>query len=133
MYAAANDLGLTTEHMLGRGWNVGDTAGLRDFVIKPIETYLVKGRSVSNTHIKKRLIDEGYLEEKCYAPFCPITFTPVNPFTGEETDLKLTLDHIDGDNMNNLLENLRLLCYYCHPYTPTWGRGSMQRKFKDGK
>jgi 5-methylcytosine-specific restriction endonuclease McrA len=35
--------------------------------------------------------------------------------------LLLDLDHIDGDNKNNLPSNLRLLCPNCHRQTPTWG------------
>ena len=35
--------------------------------------------------------------------------------------LTLQLDHIDGNNENNLKENLRMLCPNCHTQTPTWG------------
>ncbi len=34
--------------------------------------------------------------------------------------LSLELDHIDGDNENNKMSNLRLLCPNCHTLTPTW-------------
>lgn len=34
--------------------------------------------------------------------------------------LTLQLDHIDGDNTNNCIENLRLLCPNCHSQTPTF-------------
>jgi len=33
----------------------------------------------------------------------------------------LDIDHIDGNNKNNLPSNLRLLCPNCHRMTPTWG------------
>ncbi|WKW85826.1 HNH endonuclease [Gordonia Phage PhinkBoden] len=36
--------------------------------------------------------------------------------------LTLQLDHIDGDRMNNTLQNLRLLCPNCHSQTATWSR-----------
>ncbi len=41
----------------------------------------------------------------------------------------MELDHIDGDNKNNLKENLRLLCPNCHAKTPTWRK----RKVKNGQ
>lgn len=43
--------------------------------------------------------------------------------------ITLELDHIDGDNKNNVKENLRLLCCNCHSLTPTWrGRNNNGRK-----
>lgn len=36
--------------------------------------------------------------------------------------LILQLDHIDGNNKNHCLENLKLLCPNCHTQTPTWGK-----------
>lgn len=44
-----------------------------------------------------------------------------------ELDLKLQLDHIDGDNKNNELSNLRWLCPNCHSQTDTYcGRGKQK-------
>ena len=34
--------------------------------------------------------------------------------------IKLEVHHIDGDNTNNVLENLQLLCPNCHSYTDSW-------------
>lgn len=116
----AKILGLTKEHMTEKGWNIGDKLGLAKINTRPVEEYLRRDIKVSSHSLKKRLIKEGLLETKCSAPFCPITFIPVDPFTGEKAEIKLTLDHIDGDKYNNLLTNLRLLCTYCHPYTETW-------------
>lgn len=41
--------------------------------------------------------------------------------------ISLELDHIDGDNTNNLVENLRYLCPNCHALTETY-RGKNKRK-----
>ncbi|SOK58713.1 hypothetical protein [Yersinia phage fHe-Yen9-04] len=43
--------------------------------------------------------------------------------------LILEVDHIDGDNTNNIRENLRALCPNCHSQTDTW-RGTNSRKVK---
>jgi len=56
--------------------------------------------------LKRRLIDNGYMLEKC------------NNCGFEErriTDHKvpLVLDHIDGDKKNHKYENLRMLCFNC--------------------
>lgn len=37
-------------------------------------------------------------------------------------DLTMILDHIDGDNHNNLLENLRWVCPNCNSQLPTFAR-----------
>ena len=45
--------------------------------------------------------------------------------------LTLELEHIDGDNQNNIKENLKLLCPNCHSYTETWkGKNSVKKKLK---
>ena len=34
--------------------------------------------------------------------------------------IKLELDHVDGNNKNNVRDILRLLCPNCHSFTETW-------------
>lgn len=44
--------------------------------------------------------------------------------------IPLDIDHVDGNNKNNLPENLRLLCPNCHRLTETWGNSKKQRELK---
>ena len=61
--------------------------------------------------LKKRLIKENVLDYKCVS--CSI-------FEWNNKEISLQLDHIDGNNHNHKLENLRLLCPNCHSQTDTW-------------
>ena len=44
--------------------------------------------------------------------------------------ITLELEHIDGNNQNNVKENLKLLCPNCHSFTETW-KGKNIHKRKD--
>lgn len=54
--------------------------------------------------------------------------------------IPIEMDHIDGNNENNDLSNLRLLCPNCHAQTPTYkaknkgnGRIHRMKRYYDGK
>ena len=66
--------------------------------------------SYGSSKLRVRLINSGIKEAKCEK--CGIT-----EWNGIAAPLEL--DHIDGNNSNNSLENLRILCPNCHAQTPT--------------
>lgn len=70
-----------------------------------------------NTKASNQTVKERYLklvEYKCSIDGCDITEWLGKPIV-------LELDHIDGNNKNNVRENLRLLCPNCHSQTETYG------------
>ena len=44
--------------------------------------------------------------------------------------LTLQIDHIDGNNKNNVPTNLRYLCANCHTQTDTWGHKNVSEAGK---
>jgi hypothetical protein len=88
----------------------------------PLETYLVRGRAVNRTHLKRRLLAAGLKENRCER--CGI-----DAWLGEP--LSMALHHINGDGLDNRLENLALLCPNCHAQTPNFsGRNRRIRRIE---
>ena len=85
----------------------------------PIELYLVDGRAVSRDHLKRRLFGAGLKEARC--ELCGI-----NEWLGRP--LSLALHHLNGDGLDNRLENLQLLCPNCHSQTPNFSGRNVGRQ-----
>ncbi|MEX1141733.1 MAG: hypothetical protein WD993_04975 [Thermoleophilaceae bacterium] len=77
----------------------------------PIETYLVRGRRVSRSHLKRRLLAEGLKRGACEE--CGLVEWRGRP-------LSLALHHVNGEGDDNRLHNLQLLCPNCHSQTPSF-------------
>lgn len=68
--------------------------------------------------VKHRLIAEGRVKEACFE--CGIT-------SWQGRKLSLVLDHINGINNDNRIENLRLLCPNCNSQTDTFAGRNIGR------
>jgi Zn finger protein HypA/HybF involved in hydrogenase expression len=83
------------------------------------EVVFSKNSPLSNKNIKRRIIKKSLLNYKCNE--CGL----IDNWNNKK--IILQLDHIDGDNNNNELSNLRFLCPNCHSQTETFSKGKNKR------
>lgn len=113
-------MNIDISHFTGKAWSSGKTKESNEAIAK-----LSRRRTISDIDIltseckykissdRLRNVAKQYIQYIC--AIC--NMEPLwrgNPLT-------LHLDHIDGDNLNNTIDNLRFLCPNCHQQTPTWG------------
>lgn len=113
---------IDTSHFTGQGWNVN-----LNFNPNPkikTEDLLVENSNYNSYKLKKRLLSEGYKEKKCEC--CGLT-----EWQGKE--IPLELHHMNGDNTDNRIENLEILCPNCHALTDNYRGRNKSASFPKGE
>lgn len=101
-----DEYGVDTTHFRPHRTNVGNI--LNKGKEKPASFYLKEKSYVKTSSLKWKLFSEGLKEYKCEKCGCTI-------WNGQQ--LALQLHHINGDDTDNRLENLQILCPNCHSQT----------------
>lgn len=117
-----SELGVSTDHFTGMGWNTGDRKVTVTPAI-PLDMVLTTGSVVQSYKLKKRLFDAGLKEPKC--ELCGWSEMSL------DGRIPVELDHINGIHSDNTIENLRILCPNCHSLQLTHrGRNKKTRLIK---
>lgn len=111
------EFSIETSHFMGKAHcknKVGKCQPWNDILIE-------NSTIILGTSRKKRLIQEGLLTNNCYN--CKLSMWLDKP-------ISLQIDHINGNNTDHRLENLRLLCPNCHSQTNTYAGKNIKKSYK---
>ena len=87
---------------------------------KPVEAYLSENTHITSSKLKEKLFSSGLKENKC-------EICGADTWLGKR--LICQLHHINGDNTDNRLENLQILCPNCHSQTDSYcGQANAKEK-----
>lgn len=93
---------------------------INNFNKKDISEYLKENSGCSRTNLKRRLLEEGFLENKCC--LCG------QDENWNDMKISLILDHINGMNNDNRIENLRIVCPNCNAGLDTFAGKNIKQK-----
>ena len=103
-------------HFTGQSWNKGKTMK-DDSRIVSTEKYELSEVFCKNSPVTQRVL-RGYVERHNILDHCCQNCGCDGHW--QNGIIALEIDHIDGDNTNNEVSNLRYLCPNCHALTETY-------------
>ena len=117
------EYGIDISHFMGRGWSKNMKFPARGKTDGPSnDEIFVENSKTTRSVVRKRLIKHKIIPYKCAG--CGNT----GEWLGNT--MSLELDHINGNNKDNRIENLRWLCPNCHATTETYCGRNIKRTHK---
>lgn len=110
------EYGIDISHFTGQLWNKGKTKE-EDSRIASREKYKIEDIFIENSPYNRRVVRDYILRHNLLKYQCALCG---NDGEWQGQSLSLQLDHINGINNDNRLENLRWLCPNCHSQTETF-------------
>lgn len=121
IYKMINENNLDISHFKGKIWYLNNYRHIKK--AQSLEVVLTTNSYYNSNKLKKRLFKEGIKEKKC--EICGNT-------TWNGKEIPLELHHINGDNTDNRVENLMILCPNCHAQTDTYRKAKSALLEKEG-
>lgn len=103
------EFNFSINHFSGKSWSKGKIL----LHGKEIDDYLNNKVKIKPNILKKYLFELEIKDKSCES---------CNLNTWLNNNIPLELHHIDGNNLNNNLENLQVLCPNCHALTDNYKR-----------
>ena len=108
-------------------WNKGKRIPLTEYLKSirlPDEEVFVENSTYARHNLKRRIINENKIDHVC----CVCGIGP----EWQGKPMPLILDHINGVNNDNRLENLRFVCSNCDSQLDTYKARNIKNKRKCG-
>lgn len=113
------ELGINGNSFIGMNGVKGK--GIKFGNVVPSEELLIKDCKHPRNVLRRKLILDKLIDYKC--AICGID-------TWNDKPISLEVDHINGINNDNRLENLRFLCPNCHAQTSTYGSKNANKEVR---
>lgn len=110
------EYGIDTSHFTGQLWNKGKTIKEDNRIVSQ-EKYELNEIFCKNSPATQKVL-RGYVERHKVLEYCCQNCGCDGHW--QDGIISLEIDHIDGDNRNNEISNLRYLCPNCHALTETY-------------
>jgi len=122
-YNINTDHFLTKKELLSKSMEARGGWGNNKWSLEEILVKDFKG-NISGTNIKKKLYKASLKQ-----PICELCGQNENWKTGK---ISMILDHVNGSNRDNRIENLRIVCPNCNATLPTHA-GKNNRRYKENQ
>lgn len=107
------EFNIDISHFTGKLWNKGKVVGDHPSIKgKTDEEIFIKDSDLNRQSLRRRVLAHNLLEYKCQKCGCDGNW--------QNGIISLEIHHIDGNNKNNILENLQFLCPNCHALTESY-------------